>query len=99
MVVTPLGWSFAEQFYSRTITTTMMMTSLLARSSGLVARKTAIATTGIRTLAVTPRSAKTPDDPDALKDNILPVGSLYSTRAVRVVLFYCQSILTVAFRV
>jgi hypothetical protein len=48
------------------------MTSLVSRSSGLVTRRIAN-DTGIRTLAVTPRSAKTPDDPDALKDNILPV--------------------------
>ena len=54
------------------------MSSLWIRGSGVAARRTVNALTpGIRTMAtVTPRSAKTPDDPDALADNILPVRSL-----------------------
>ena len=62
----------------------MMMSSLWTRGSGLAARRTMNAfTPGIRTMAVTARSAKTPDDPDALADNILPV------RSVLDVVFFC----------
>ena len=49
-----------------------MMSSILASRSGVVARQVTKAT-GLRTMAVTPRSANTPDS-DKEDDNLLPVS-------------------------
>jgi len=75
-----------------------MLTFLFTRGGGMMSRRLAatnnpvVAATGIRTMAVTPRSAKTPDDPDALEDNILPVriSPAYHNTIIIVVVVICR---------